>query len=237
MTERTRRLLDSYTDYLLVFFGQATATGLAALLPQARSSHPVPIGSSVSPAVHCTKQVKEIVGRLVENIPEVPRIKTDSDLIADIATRLEITEADVILCYKEVSHVYGKKVIYSDILKVVYKLPEVIKRTPTVADVVGTFEVYKRRELPERRRQEAERSRSLEKIARINKKIVKAQQLATAKRNEREKISREPMSPGAARGVAQEKRHETAILAQKVAEPEHTSVSTRDFNNPTHRRW
>ena len=34
MTERTRRLLDLYTDYLLVSFGQATATGLAALLPQ-----------------------------------------------------------------------------------------------------------------------------------------------------------------------------------------------------------
>lgn len=34
MTDRTRRLLDLYTDYLLISFGQATATGLAALLPQ-----------------------------------------------------------------------------------------------------------------------------------------------------------------------------------------------------------
>jgi hypothetical protein len=34
MNERTRRLLDLYTDYLLVSFGQTTATGLAALLPQ-----------------------------------------------------------------------------------------------------------------------------------------------------------------------------------------------------------
>ena len=33
MTDQTRRLLDWYTDYLLVSFGQATATGLAALLP------------------------------------------------------------------------------------------------------------------------------------------------------------------------------------------------------------
>jgi hypothetical protein len=33
MTERTRRLLDLYTDYLLVSFGQTTATGLATLLP------------------------------------------------------------------------------------------------------------------------------------------------------------------------------------------------------------
>ena len=33
MTDNTRRLLDLYTDYLLVSFGQATATGLAALLP------------------------------------------------------------------------------------------------------------------------------------------------------------------------------------------------------------
>ncbi len=33
MTENTRRLLDLYTDYLLVSFGQATATGLSALLP------------------------------------------------------------------------------------------------------------------------------------------------------------------------------------------------------------
>ena len=34
MTIRTRRLLDLYTDYFLISFGQATATGLAALLPQ-----------------------------------------------------------------------------------------------------------------------------------------------------------------------------------------------------------
>jgi len=34
MTERNRQLLDLYTDYLLVSFGQATATGLAALLPR-----------------------------------------------------------------------------------------------------------------------------------------------------------------------------------------------------------
>jgi len=34
MTDRTSRLLDLYTDYLLVSFGQTTATGLAALLPQ-----------------------------------------------------------------------------------------------------------------------------------------------------------------------------------------------------------
>ena len=33
MTDQTRRLLDLYTDYLLVSFGQATATGLSALLP------------------------------------------------------------------------------------------------------------------------------------------------------------------------------------------------------------
>ena len=33
MTDKTRRLLDLYTDYLLVSFGQATATGLSALLP------------------------------------------------------------------------------------------------------------------------------------------------------------------------------------------------------------
>lgn len=34
MTDQTRRLLDLYTDYLLVSFGQATATGLSALLPE-----------------------------------------------------------------------------------------------------------------------------------------------------------------------------------------------------------
>ena len=34
MNERTRRLLDLYTDYLLVSFGQTSATGLAALVPQ-----------------------------------------------------------------------------------------------------------------------------------------------------------------------------------------------------------
>lgn len=34
MTDRTRCLLDLYTDYLLISFGQTTATGLAALLPQ-----------------------------------------------------------------------------------------------------------------------------------------------------------------------------------------------------------
>lgn len=34
MTDRTHFLLDVYTDYLLISFGQATATGLAALLPQ-----------------------------------------------------------------------------------------------------------------------------------------------------------------------------------------------------------
>jgi hypothetical protein len=33
MTTRNARLLDLYTDYLLASFGQATATGLAALLP------------------------------------------------------------------------------------------------------------------------------------------------------------------------------------------------------------
>jgi len=33
MSPRTLRLLDLYTDYLLVSFGQTTATGLAALLP------------------------------------------------------------------------------------------------------------------------------------------------------------------------------------------------------------
>lgn len=34
MNDRTRFLLDLYTDYLLVSFGQTTATGLAALLPK-----------------------------------------------------------------------------------------------------------------------------------------------------------------------------------------------------------
>lgn len=34
MNDRTRFLLDLYTDYLLASFGQATATGLAALLPK-----------------------------------------------------------------------------------------------------------------------------------------------------------------------------------------------------------
>ena len=34
MNTRTRQLLDLYTDYLLASFGQATATGLAALLPE-----------------------------------------------------------------------------------------------------------------------------------------------------------------------------------------------------------
>ena len=34
MTDHTRRLLDLYTDYLLISFGQTTATGLASLLPQ-----------------------------------------------------------------------------------------------------------------------------------------------------------------------------------------------------------
>jgi len=34
VTERNRRRLDLYTDYLLISFGQATAIGLAALLPQ-----------------------------------------------------------------------------------------------------------------------------------------------------------------------------------------------------------
>lgn len=33
MSPRTLRLLDLYTDYLLVSFGQTTATGLAALVP------------------------------------------------------------------------------------------------------------------------------------------------------------------------------------------------------------
>ena len=218
MTERTRRLLDSYTDYLLVFFGQATATGLAALLPQARSSHPVPIGSSGAPAVYCTKQAKEIVGRLVKNIPEVLRMRAESDLIADIATRLEITEADVILCYKEVSRVYGKKVIYSDILKVVYKLLEVIKGTPTVADVVGTF-----RELPERQRQEADQLQFSERRRR------KAQQLRGGNKARND------------RSLAHAKRLEIERLAREVAAPKqqifYGSVSPRDFDNPTHRRW
>lgn len=34
MTERTRRLLDLYTDYLLVSFGATTATGLPRLVPE-----------------------------------------------------------------------------------------------------------------------------------------------------------------------------------------------------------
>jgi hypothetical protein len=34
MSSRTLRLLDIYTDYLLVSFGAATATGLAALVPE-----------------------------------------------------------------------------------------------------------------------------------------------------------------------------------------------------------
>lgn len=34
MNDRTRFLLDLYTGYLLVSFGQTTATGLAALLPK-----------------------------------------------------------------------------------------------------------------------------------------------------------------------------------------------------------
>jgi hypothetical protein len=33
MTAHNTRLLDLYTDYLLVSFGAATATGLARLLP------------------------------------------------------------------------------------------------------------------------------------------------------------------------------------------------------------
>jgi len=34
MAEQTRRLLDLYTDYLLVSFGATTATGLFRLVPE-----------------------------------------------------------------------------------------------------------------------------------------------------------------------------------------------------------
>ncbi|BCM88489.1 hypothetical protein IAD21_05461 [Abditibacteriota bacterium] len=34
MTEHTSRLLDLYTDYLLVSFGATTATGLSRLMPE-----------------------------------------------------------------------------------------------------------------------------------------------------------------------------------------------------------
>ncbi len=142
-------------------------------------------------------------------------MRTDSDLIADIATRLEITETDVNLCYKEVSHVYGKKVTYSDILKVVYKLPEVIKRTPSVADVVGTFEVYKRRELPERQRQEAER------------------QKRKAERKRREEVAQNDRASAHAKELAMARLAREVAKRKQQKEDVRSSITCAFFDNPS----
>lgn len=93
MNDRTRFLLDLYTDYLLVSFGQTTATGLAALLPKVVSHDQITrfLSDNQFEAADLWKIVK----------PHIRKIQTDDACLIfdDTVEEKPHTDPNEIICW------------------------------------------------------------------------------------------------------------------------------------------
>ncbi|MBC8135819.1 MAG: transposase [Fibrella sp.] len=135
MTERARRLLDLYTDYLLVSFGQATAMGLAALLPQVVSHDQVTrfLSSSEFDSKDLWKVVK----------PHVRQMQSEDGCLIfdDTIQEKPYTDSNELIC-THFDHVENRFIKGVNLLTALYysrdvSLPidfELIQKTKWVAD-------------------------------------------------------------------------------------------------------
>ena len=134
MSPRNLRLLDLYTDYLLVSFGAATATGLAALVPDL--SH-----DQVTRFLSQQELTNQDLWKIVK--PHLRQIQSDDGvlLIDDSIEEKPYTDASELIC-THFDHVTGRYVKGINLLSCLYlsrdiSLPvgfELIKKTELVTD-------------------------------------------------------------------------------------------------------
>ena len=134
MTTHNTRLLDLYTDYLLVSFGQASATGLARLLPQI--SH-----DQVTRFLSQQELTDKDLGKIVK--PHLRRVQSpDAALILDdtVEEKPDTDESELITWHFD--HCQNRTVKGINLLSALYRsqdtsLPvafELIKKTERVTD-------------------------------------------------------------------------------------------------------
>ena len=115
MSPRTLRLLDLYTDYLLVSFGQTTATGLAALLPDL--SH-----DQVTRFLSKQALTEKDLWRLVK--PQLRQIQSEEAVLIldDSIEEKPYTDASELIC-THFDHVTGRYVKGINLLSCLYFAP------------------------------------------------------------------------------------------------------------------
>lgn len=134
MSPRNLHLLDLYTDYLLVSFGAATATGLAALVPDL--SH-----DQITRFLSQQELTNQDLWKIVK--PHLRKIQTEAAvlLIDDSVEEKPYTDASELIC-THFDHVTGRYVKGINLLSCLYlsqdvSLPvgfELIKKTELVTD-------------------------------------------------------------------------------------------------------
>jgi len=134
MTARNSRLLDLYTDYLLVSFGQTTATGLAALIPDL--SH-----DQVTRFLSQQELSNQDLWKIVK--PHLRQIQSDEAVLIldDSIEEKPYTDASELVC-THFDHATGRYVKGINLMSCLYlsrdvSLPlsfELIKKTELVQD-------------------------------------------------------------------------------------------------------
>jgi len=134
MTTRNARLLDLYTDYLLISFGQTTATGLASLIPDL--SH-----DQVTRFLAQQELTDKDLWKIVK--PHLRRIQSDDGVLIldDSIEEKPYTDASELIC-THFDHVTNRYVKGINLLSCLYysqgvSLPvsfELIKKTELVTD-------------------------------------------------------------------------------------------------------
>ncbi|CAA9271918.1 MAG: hypothetical protein AVDCRST_MAG93-2674 [uncultured Chloroflexia bacterium] len=134
MTTHNTRLLDLYTDYLLVSFGQASATGLARLLPEI--SH-----DQVTRFLSQQELSDKDLGKIVK--PHVRRVQSQDAvlIIDDTVEEKPYTDESELICW-HFDHTQNRTVKGINLLSALYysqdtSLPvafELIKKTELVTD-------------------------------------------------------------------------------------------------------
>src|SRR5450432_2889607 len=134
MSPRTLRLLDLYTDYLLVSFGPTTATGLAALLPDL--SH-----DQVTRFLAQQELTEKDLWRLVK--PHLRQIQSDEGVLIldDSVEEKPYTDASELIC-THFDHATGRYIKGINLMSCLYlsqgvSLPvnfHLIQKTELVTD-------------------------------------------------------------------------------------------------------
>jgi len=134
MTTRNARLLDLYTDYLLISFGQTTATGLASLIPDL--SH-----DQITRFLACQELTDKDLWKIVK--PHLRRIQSDDAVLIldDSVEEKPYTDQSELIC-THFDHVTNRYVKGINLLSCLYhsqgvSLPvrfELIKKTELVTD-------------------------------------------------------------------------------------------------------